>query len=170
VSEGFDGWLAVLTFAAALGCGLNAGVFFAFSTFVMPALARLPAPHGIAAMQSINVAAITPSFMAALFGTGLACVILIGRSLTTWPSPGAVYVLPGCLLYLAGTVLVTIVFNVPRNDALAGVDAASAEGATLWASYLTSWTTWNHVRTASALGAAALLTLALCLPRPGAAP
>ena len=81
MSAVLDGWFAVLTFATALGCGLVAGVFFTFSTFVMPALGRLPAPQGIAAMQSINVAAITPSFMAALFGTGLACAILIGGSL-----------------------------------------------------------------------------------------
>ena len=44
----------VATLATTLGCGLNAGVFFAFSTFVMPALKRLPAAQGIAAMQSIN--------------------------------------------------------------------------------------------------------------------
>jgi uncharacterized membrane protein len=39
---------------AALGCGLIAGVFFAFSTFVMKALAQQPAPLGIATMQSIT--------------------------------------------------------------------------------------------------------------------
>ncbi len=167
MSAVLDGWFAVLTFATALGCGLIAGVFFTFSTFVMPALGRLPAPQGIAAMQSINVAAITPSFMAALFGTGLACAILIGGSLMTWSRPGGVYVVLGSLLYLLGTILVTIVANVPRNDALAAVDPATAEAATLWASYLTSWTVWNHVRSATAFGAAALLTVALCLSRVG---
>ena len=50
------------------------GVFFAFSAFVMQALARLPPAQGIAAMQSINVAAVTPPFMVALFGTALACL------------------------------------------------------------------------------------------------
>lgn len=59
----------LLTVAAVLGCGLNAGVFFAFSGFVMAALRRLPAPQGIAAMQSINVTAVRPPLMAALFGT-----------------------------------------------------------------------------------------------------
>jgi uncharacterized membrane protein len=32
-------WISLLTFASALGCGLIAGVFFAFSSFVMRALA-----------------------------------------------------------------------------------------------------------------------------------
>jgi uncharacterized membrane protein len=62
----------VATLAATLGCGLNTGVFFAFSTFVMPALKRLPAVQGIAAMQSINKLAVTPAFMAVLFGTAVA--------------------------------------------------------------------------------------------------
>ena len=170
MSVGFDAMLALLTFGTALGCGLIAGVFFAFSTFVMPALARLPAPQGIAAMQSINVAAITPSFMVALFGAGAACVLLAGTSVFTSPRPGAWYLVAGCVLYVIGTILVTIVFNVPRNDALATADAASAEGARLWASYLTSWTAWNHARAAAALGAAGLLTIALCMARPVATP
>ena len=54
-----DGLLFVLTLFAALGCAMMAGVFFAFSSFVMPALRRLPATQGIAAMQAINVAAVT---------------------------------------------------------------------------------------------------------------
>jgi uncharacterized membrane protein len=165
VSGPLDGWLRALTFGTALGCGVIAGAFFAFSTFVMRALARLPAAQGIAAMQSINVAVITPSFMAALFGTGAACILLASASLLTSPPPGGRYILTGSALYVAGTVLVTIFFNVPRNDALAAVDAASAEGARLWASYLASWTAWNHVRTIAALAAAALLTIALCPPR-----
>jgi uncharacterized membrane protein len=64
-----DRAFAILTFVCALGCGLNGGVFFAFSAFVMPALARLPPPQGIAAMKSVNVFAVTPVFMTALFGT-----------------------------------------------------------------------------------------------------
>jgi uncharacterized membrane protein len=74
----------VLTFVSALGCGLMAGVFFAFSAFVMKALSRLPAAQGIAAMQSINVAAITPLFMAALFGTAVACLVLAFISWSMW--------------------------------------------------------------------------------------
>ena len=49
--------VVALTLVTALGCGLNAGVFFAFSGFVMNGLRRLPAAQGIAAMQSINVTA-----------------------------------------------------------------------------------------------------------------
>src|SRR5712692_11267617 len=98
-----------LVLFSALGCGLIAGVFFAFSAFVMKALARLPAPQGIAAMQSINVTVITPSFMAAFLGTAAACVVLVGAALRSWTSPGAAFLLAGSLFYLVGTLLVTMV-------------------------------------------------------------
>ena len=127
----------------------------------MNALARLPPAQGIAAMQSINVAVINPWFLAAFLGTAAACVLLAISSLLMWHKPGAVYLLVGSLLYLVGTLLVTIAFNVPRNDALAAVDAESADGATRWARYVPGWTAWNTVRTAAAVGAAALLTIAL---------
>jgi uncharacterized membrane protein len=156
-----DRLLFLLTLISALGCGLVAGIFFAFSAFVMKALARLSPTQGIAAMQSINVAVINPWFMTAFLGTAAACVLLAVSSLLGWHKPGAVYLLVGSLLYLVGTILVTIVFNVPRNDALEAADPASADGARLWGGYLTSWTAWNHVRTAAALAAAASLTRAL---------
>jgi uncharacterized membrane protein len=146
---------------AALGCGLVAGVFFAFSTFVMNALAQQPPKEGIAAMQSINITAINPPFMVALFGTAVACIFLAIFSILKWHQPGAIYLLIGSLLYLVGTVLVTIAFNVPLNDGLAKVDPSSADGANLWTSYLATWTAWNHVRTITALVAAALFTIAL---------
>ncbi len=160
-------WISIVTLLTALGCGLMAGVFFAFSAFVMTALARLPPAQGIAAMQSINRVVINPLFGLAFFGTAAACVLLVVSSLSGWAASGGRYLLVGSLLYLVGTMLVTIVFNVPLNEALAAVEPASHEGATLWARYVPSWTAWNHVRTAAALAAAALFTLALWLPRNG---
>ena len=156
-----DDLLFALTFVSALGCGLEAGVLFAFSTSVMKALARLPAAQGITAMQSINVVVINPWFMGAFFGTAAACVLVAVLSLLRWNGAGAVYLLSGGLVYLIGTILVTMAFNVPRNNALAAADPQSAGGAGLWAGYVTSWTAWNHVRTAAALTAAVLLTFAL---------
>jgi len=156
-----DGLLRVLTLISALGSGLMAGFFFAFSVSVMKALGRLPPAQGIAAMQSINVVVINPVFLIAFFGTAVACVAVAISALTTWHKLGAAYLLAGGLLYFVGSFLVTIAFNVPRNNALAAIDPASAAGASLWASYLTAWTAWNHVRTAAALAAAASLTVAL---------
>jgi uncharacterized membrane protein len=151
--------LDFVTLVAAIGCGVVAGVLFAFSTFVMKALGNLPPAQGIAAMQSINVAVINPWFMTAFLGTAAACGCAMIASLLSSSGPGAWYLLAGSVLYLAGSVLVTLLFNVPRNDALAAVSPASPEAARLWAAYLSTWTAWNHVRTTAALAAAVLFTL-----------
>jgi len=153
--------LFVLTLCGVLGCGLMAGVFFAFSTFVMRALARLQPAQGIEAMQSINRTVINPWFLGVFLGTAAICILLAGNALWRWQQPGAVYLLAGSLLYLIGTVLVTMVFNVPMNDDLESVDPASNDAAGQWASYLARWTAWNHVRTAAAFLGTALLMLAL---------
>jgi uncharacterized membrane protein len=154
-----------LIYCSALGCGLVAGVFLAFSSFVMPALARLPAAQGIAAMQSINIAVINPIFLGVFFGTAVGCVALIVQSLSSWTKPWAAYLLAGGLLYLLGTLLVTILFNVPRNDALAAIDPNGTASANLWSHYVAGWTAWNHVRGAAAMGAAVSLMVALCQAR-----
>lgn len=155
------GWLAVLTLATALGSGLIAGAFFAFSTFVMAALGRLPPPQGIAAMQSINVVVINPWFLGVFLGTALACAALGVAAIFRWQEPGAAFLLLGALTYFIGTFLVTMLFNVPLNDALAGAAPDSPAAADLWSRYLSVWTAWNHVRTIAALIATALLTLGL---------
>jgi uncharacterized membrane protein len=150
-----------LKLLSALGCGLIAGVFFAFSTFVMSALARLPAAQGIAAMQAINITVINPWFMTVFMGTAVTCLLLAILSVLQWHQPRSIYLLSGSLLYLVGTFLVTIAFNVPLNEALAKASPDSIEGANLWAGYLSNWTFWNHVRTVAALAGAIAFTLTL---------
>jgi uncharacterized membrane protein len=156
-----DRAIVALTFTAAIGSGLIAGVFFAFSSFVMPALRRLSTEQGIAAMQSINITVLNPMFLGLFLGTAVGCVILVVSALLTWQRPGAACALVGSALYLLGTFLVTAIFNVPRNNALAALDPASAESARLWAEYVAGWTLWNHVRTIAAIAAAILLMFAL---------
>jgi uncharacterized membrane protein len=151
-----------LTLFAALGCGLMAGVFFAFSAFVMKALAFLPPREGIAAMQSVNVTVLNPLFFSVFFGTAAVCIFAVISSLLRWHDRAAVYLLAGGVLYLAGTFLVTAMFNVPLNEALATAAPADPGSAGFWANYLVNWTTWNHVRTVAALAAAASFTIALC--------
>ena len=151
------------TTLCALGCGLMAGFFFAFSICVMKALGKLPPAQGMAAMQSINVVVINPWFLIAFFGTAAVCAFVTVVSLLRWQDPRAWYWLAGGVLYLVGTILVTMVFNVPRNNALAAATAASPDAIRLWAAYLSDWTAWNHVRMTAAFMAAVLFTIAVRL-------
>jgi uncharacterized membrane protein len=150
-----------LACASALGAALVAGIFYAFSTFVMQALGRLAPREGIAAMQSINVVVINPLFFAAFFGTGGLCVATAAVSLLAETEMSLVPVLVGCFLYLVGCIGVTMVGNVPLNERLAKTDPNDRNAETLWGLYLTRWTLWNHVRTMASLVAAALFMFAV---------
>ena len=156
-----SGPLQALTIVTALGCGLNAGVFFAFSSFVMQALGRLAAPQAVAAMQSINARAVTPVFVLALFRTGLLCVVLAGWAVTDLSAASAPFLLVGSALYVLGSLLMTMGFHVPRNTALDQVDPAGAGAERAWDDFFASWIRGNHLRTITAFAAAAALTVAL---------
>jgi len=157
-----DGFLFTLTFVTALGCGLIGGLFFTFSVAVMQGLARLPAAGGIAAMQSINTAILNPLFLSVFLGTAAGCALVMIISLVRWHYPGSVYLLVGGALYLVGSLLVTVVCNVPKNNALASIVPTDPDSAGLWAGYLASWTTWNHVRTVASLASLSSLIIGLC--------
>ncbi len=153
--------IQILIFVAALGCGLAAGVFFAFSTFVMPALARLAPEQGIAAMQAINVTAVTPAFMSLLFGTALICLLLAVATLFGLsPAANRLALIAG-VIYLVGVIGVTIVGNVPLNDELAATQPNAPTAVTIWAHYLANWTMLNHVRAVAPIVSTVLFMLAL---------
>ena len=156
-----DGVLFALTLVTALGCGLSAGALFAFSSFVMQALDRLPAPQGIAAMQSINVQAPTPVFMTALFGTAVLCIVLAVWALVDWDDAYGPWLLAGSVLYLLGPAGLTMAYHVPRNNALARLDPQGPDSAAYWTRYMREWTRGNHVRVAAGIAACAAYIIAL---------
>ncbi len=149
-------WLGSLSLVASVGTALSGGVFFAFSTFVMPGLGRLPPREGLAAMQAINVAAINPLFMALLFGSAVLDLAVLVMALRS-QGPGAGLAVAGATLYIVGVIGMTMAFHVPRNEALATVSASDPEAPARFATYLASWVPGNHVRAVSAAIAAGLL-------------
>ncbi len=153
--------LFVLACAAALGSAIVGGIFYAFSSFVMRALARLTPEQGIAAMNSINVVVVTPSFMAVFAGTALASVALALGAGIWWRPASSPPLLAGALLYALGSFGLTLACNQPMNLRLAAL--APAEALAWWPGYLRRWTFWNHVRTAASLGASMLMVAALLL-------
>ena len=87
----------------------------------MQALGQQPSAPGIATMQSINITVSNPWFRVAFFGPAAAGLLLTISPLRHWGNPGAIYWVAGSLLYLIGTIGVTIAGNIPLNDALAAV-------------------------------------------------
>ena len=151
-------FLAFLTIFAALGSGLIGGLLFAFSNFVMRALAQQTPESGIRTMQAINITIINPLFFLVFLGTALASAILAITALPRLSSPG-VLLLIGCVIYIVGTFGVTMAFHVPLNDRLSVLDPTTTQAAEFWREYLSSWLQWNHVRTIAAILASLLLIL-----------
>ena len=152
--------MRALTIAATVGAGLNGGVFFAFSTFVMTALQRLRPRDGLVAMQQINREAPSPLFMTALFGTAVLCVVAGFDSVLDLDAPGNVERVAAAVSYL-GAIVLTGVYHVPRNNALDTVDPDSSEAELTWLVFARDWTRWNHLRTLACLFSAILFALSL---------
>lgn len=148
-----------LTLASAVGTGVSGGIFFAFSTFVMPALARVPAATGLSAMQAINRVAPGPWFLGLWLGSALTGTVAGVDGLRHLDAPDAPWRVAGALGALLVVVL-TMAYHVPRNDALALLDPAPAGSVAPWERYLEHWTAWNHVRTAAGTAAAIAFTVA----------
>lgn len=142
--------LSILVPVAAVGAGLMAGLFFAFSTSVMPGLGLRPPAEAAAAMQAMNVRIQNPLFLLVFLGSALAGLAVAVLALVTG---GSGLHVAGGLLVVAGSFGITMGVNVPMNNRL------DREGEPYWAEYARRWTVWNNVRAGAS--AAALLLLAL---------
>ena len=158
-----DQLFILLVILCALGSGAIGGVFFAFSNFVMPALARLAPAEGIHAMQAINVTVLNRLFLGTFMGTGLLSIAAIIVALLRWEGPSSICVVLGGATYVLGSILVTMRGNVPLNNALMRITQADALGEATWRSYVRDWTRWNHVRTIACFVAMALFIVAAVL-------
>ncbi|MCU1631663.1 MAG: hypothetical protein JWM61_315 [Micrococcaceae bacterium] len=125
--------------AAVVGAGLVGGIYAAFSTMVIPALARLDNHDATAAMLLINRKAEHGPFIL-LFGSATAAAI--GLAISAIPRGGVTdMVIAGTSL---ASTIVTITISVPLNRQLA------REGASFWAEYRRRWITANTLRAALA--------------------
>ena len=112
--------------AAAFTTALIAGLFYAWSCSVNPGLGKLPDAGYLAAMQSLNREILNPLFFMSFMGT----VILLPVS--TWmqysnPVSTRFYLMLGAtLVYGIGTFGVTMLGNVPLNNALDGINLQSS--------------------------------------------
>ena len=151
--------IAGLLWFAAISCGLLAGVYFAFSAFIMTAFGQIDGPSGSAAMTAINRVILRSPFMPLFFGSTLAALILAIVGALCLPSAYGIALLAGGSIYAIGMFGVTVARNVPLNNRL---ERASGD-LDLWQDYLRRWTRWNHVRTLASTSAMAAFIHALTL-------
>lgn len=143
---------------SAMLMALVAGVFLAFSDFIMRSLEKASPAAGIEAMQQINREVLSSVFVVWLMGLAPVSLGLAAYAWLSVEGPAQTWFIAGALIYVVGTVLVTILGNVPMNNRLDAMRSLTEETTQYWDVYATVWTAWNHVRTAAAiLGAGAIL-------------
>jgi uncharacterized membrane protein len=151
--------LTTLLIVASIGSGLAGGLFFIFSNTIMSAFDRLPGGGGVPAMQRINEVILNPVFFLVFFGTAALCLVLLVFYLGHLDKPGAWVACAGALIYLLGSIVVTMVWNVPLNNKLMAIPATATDLVAQWQAYRVPWTQWNHVRTIACTLAAAAFAI-----------
>ena len=156
-------WIVYLCGVAVIAGGLVAGVFLAFSDFVMRSLGAAEPAGGIEAMQIINRKVYRSVFLVLVMGMASVCAVLGGVGLFQLSGAGSAWIIGGSGLYLVGVFLVTLVCNVPMNKRLDGMDRRAAETEVYWRVYVARWTMWNHVRTVASAGSTVCFLVGILL-------
>jgi len=157
-------WFFLLIQIAILAFAFVGGVFLAFSDFIMRSLARTGGEGGIEAMQFINREVFRWVFMALFLGLVPVSMIIVGYTVTNSNGMAGIVMALAGLIYLCGCFCVTLFFNVPMNEALAGMEVSDNVTKDYWTQiYVPRWTFWNTVRTLACAVSAALLLLGLAL-------
>ena len=147
---------------AILAYALLGGVFLAFSDFIMRSLAMTGGHGGIEAMQVINREVFRWVFMVLFLGMAPISLLIAGYGAFGLSGPAGILIMLAGLIYVVGCFGVTVFFNVPMNEALAGMETSSSITRDYWMqTYVPRWTFWNSVRTAACAVSAALLLFGL---------
>ncbi len=147
---------------AILAYALVGGVFLAFSDFIMRSLALTGGHGGVEAMQVINREVFRWVFMALFLGMAPVSLIVAGYGAFGLSGPAATLIMMAGLVYLIGCFGVTVLCNVPMNEALAGMEMETGATRDYWLqTYVPRWTFWNSVRTLACTVSAALLLAGL---------
>ena len=152
----FESMVALPLTIAALGAGLMAGVYFAFSAFIMRSFDRLGAAQAVDAMNAINEVILKSWFMTLFFGSTLLYAVLAGYAVFDTSLGGRWWLFIAGLVYVVGMFVCTAAFNVPLNNRLAEVADDENAKAEMWKHYFVHWTRWNHVRALCSLLATAI--------------
>lgn len=147
---------------AILAYALLGGVFLAFSDFIMRSLALTGGHGGIEAMQVINREVFRWVFMVLFLCMAPVSLVIAGYGAFGLSGSAGTLIMLAGLVYFVGCFGVTVFFNVPMNETLAGMEMASGSARDYWLqTYVPRWTFWNSVRTVACTASAALLLFGL---------
>lgn len=147
----FDSVITLSLTVAAISAGLMAGVYFAFSAFIMRSFDQLGATRATDAMNAINDVILHSWFMVLFFGSTLLYAMLSANALFDADLTGRWLLFAIGVIYIVGMFACTVMFNVPLNNYLAKASSNDCTTSETWALYFRQWTRWNHLRSVGSL-------------------
>lgn len=127
------------------------GFFYAWVCSTMWGLDAADPRVAIIAMQEMNGSVRNAVFAPAFFGTPLVLGLTAILALRSGSRTTALWVGAGALIYFFGGLVLTMLVNVPMNEALGALDIRLdtdlAEAQRIWTDYSDPWKVWNVTRT-----------------------
>ncbi|HUF98830.1 MAG TPA: DUF1772 domain-containing protein [Ilumatobacter sp.] len=155
----------VVLVLAVVTVGITAGVMFCYQITIMPGLRQLPDDRFIETFQRFDEQTVRPVFVGLMFFGGLVCLATVaGLHVDERWSTRFTLLIAATVVYLVGVIVLTIVWHVPRNNALAALSVPSMTVDELAAErqkFEDPWVRGNIVRTLAAAAALALLGAAM---------
>ncbi len=146
---------------AAFLTALIAGLFYSYSCSVNAGLGKLPDAAYLAAMQSINREILNPLFFMSFMGTLFLLPLATWLQFSNPVSTRFYFMLAATLVYAIGTFGVTILGNVPLNNALDGFQLQSASPGLLHQQRELFEKPWNRLHSIRSIANAIALILVL---------
>lgn len=156
-------WSNIILLIAALCIALMAGLFYNWTTAIIPGLQKLPDKEYLSAMQSFNRSIQNPLFFASFFGAAIFLPFASYQFYKIPVSTGFYLLLAAALLYWGGVMAVTIAGNIPLNNMLDKHSLANTspeELSTLRRVFENKWNNLNTIRTVSSFISLLLVLLA----------
>ena len=158
-------WRNYIMLASTILNCMSAGMMFIFSNTIMPALGKLSDEAGIEAMVTINDVILNPLFQLIFLGGLVSVIPAVDMNFISYErhsKPARYYAAASTVVYFLGQMVITATQNIPRNNTLLALDAASQVASDYWRNeFLTKWVLWNTVRTVFSTLASVFGVLAL---------
>ncbi len=151
--------LPITALLALLLCGAVFGFFYAWVCSTMWGLDTADPAVAIAAMQAMNASVRNAVFFPAFFLTPLVLAGAAALARADQRRTASYAFAAAAVVYLFGGLVLTMMVNVPMNEALAQVIIPddTTEARRIWTEYSAPWQFWNITRTVLS-GVALLLT------------
>lgn len=153
-------WALYFCLFLALWSAVIAGVFSAFSEFVMDALLLAAPTAGIDVMQRINRRVLRTQFVGGILSIAMFSPLFAIYGFFTFDGAAKVTLILASLVYLPTVFLMTVFGNVPMNERLDRLKHTDPDAEAYWRHYGRVWTMRNLVRYLGSVVTAGLYIIA----------